>query len=102
MRANHILVPYDGSKPSEHAFDLALKIAKKDNSKISILTCSWKMFILIWGSADFIFKSKNFSAKIRNLEKKARKEKLSVSYYHEETPYVVASIISHAKKKKLI
>ncbi len=38
MLFKNILVPYDGSSHSKHAFKVALDIAKKYNSKISIIT----------------------------------------------------------------
>ena len=34
-----ILVPYDGSKNSTNAFHVAVDIAKKYDSKITVLTC---------------------------------------------------------------
>lgn len=36
---NQILVPWDGSKYSNHAFKVALDIAKKYDSKIRLVTC---------------------------------------------------------------
>lgn len=36
---NHLLVPYDGTESSKIAFQAALKIAKNNQSSISILTC---------------------------------------------------------------
>ena len=36
---HHILVPYDGSRRGERAFRGALQIAKKFESKITILSC---------------------------------------------------------------
>ena len=36
---NHLLVPYDGTESSKIAFQAALKIAKNNQSSISVLTC---------------------------------------------------------------
>ena len=36
---NHLLVPYDGTESSKIAFQTALKIAKNNQSSISVLTC---------------------------------------------------------------
>lgn len=42
MLFKNILVPYDGSKYSLHAFKTALDMAEKYNSKITILACLLK------------------------------------------------------------
>ena len=42
MIFKNILVPYDGSKYSTHAFKVALDIAQKYDSKITILACLLK------------------------------------------------------------
>ena len=42
MLFKNILVPYDGSKYSIHAFKIALDMAEKYNSKITILACLLK------------------------------------------------------------
>ena len=39
MLFRNIMVPYDGSKHSLHAFKIALDMAQKYNSKLIILTC---------------------------------------------------------------
>jgi nucleotide-binding universal stress UspA family protein len=39
---NNILVPYDGSKYSHHAFKVALDMAQKYDSKLTILACLLK------------------------------------------------------------
>lgn len=39
MLFQNILVPWDGSKYSNHAFKIALDIAKKYDSKISVIHC---------------------------------------------------------------
>ena len=36
---NHLLVPYDGTDSSKIAFQAAIKIAKNNQSSISVLTC---------------------------------------------------------------
>ena len=36
---NHILVPYDGTKTGDRAFNGAIQLAKKFASKITILAC---------------------------------------------------------------
>ena len=35
----HILVPYDGSEPSNHAFELALELAKLYKANVMVVTC---------------------------------------------------------------
>lgn len=39
MTFGHIFVPYDGSNYSKHAFDKAIEIATKFDSKITLATC---------------------------------------------------------------
>jgi nucleotide-binding universal stress UspA family protein len=39
MLFKNILVPWDGSKHSNHAFKIALNIAKKYDSKINLVSC---------------------------------------------------------------
>ncbi|MDE1843644.1 MAG: universal stress protein, partial [Thaumarchaeota archaeon] len=39
MKINKILIPYDGSKNSDRAFEYALDMAKKYNSKILVTSC---------------------------------------------------------------
>ncbi|MDE1831970.1 MAG: universal stress protein [Thaumarchaeota archaeon] len=38
----HIFVPYDGSNYSKHAFQVALEIATKFGSKITLVTCLFR------------------------------------------------------------
>jgi len=40
----HILVPYDGSKPSHRAFEYALDLAKKYKSNVTVITCLYKQY----------------------------------------------------------
>lgn len=35
----HILVPYDGSEPANHAFELALELAKLYKANVMVVTC---------------------------------------------------------------
>lgn len=35
----HILVPYDGSEPANHAFELALELAKLYKASVTVVTC---------------------------------------------------------------
>ncbi|WP_250634641.1 universal stress protein [Candidatus Nitrosopumilus salaria] len=39
MLFQNVLVPWDGSKHSNHAFKIALDMAKKYNSKINVVSC---------------------------------------------------------------
>lgn len=42
MTFSHIFVPYDGSNYSKHAFDKAIEIATKFDSKITLATCLFR------------------------------------------------------------
>ena len=72
MTVSKILVPYDGSEPSDRAFDEALKIAKKSNGVIFTLTCYHGLVM----SPFAIFK--DFSLNEKELPIKFQKLKVAV------------------------
>lgn len=68
MTFSHIFVPYDGSNYSKHAFDKAIEIATKFNSKITIAT------YLFWPSEEKQFYITEHAKALDNLKNNAVKE----------------------------
>ena len=48
MLFRNIMVPYDGSNCSRHAFKIALNMAKKYNSELTVVTCIGKYYQGFW------------------------------------------------------
>lgn len=96
MTVSHILVPYDGSEESERAFDEALKIAKKYDSKISTLTCYWEMIYRLFGFVELSLNAKKLPEKFKKLNAKASKEKIMHNHYLIESDTIVSIIQSFA------
>ena len=108
MTFKNILVPYDGSKCSDHAFNVALDIAKNYNSKITIVTCLERDFRTPWYGPDSrvndaLLKKqkkavdKNFSS----LEKVAKKSKVSISSKIIVAQSIVKSLLSFATSNQV-
>ncbi len=108
MTFKNILVPYDGSKCSDHAFNVAIDIAKKYNSKITIVTCLEKDFRTPWYGPDSrvndaLLKKekkavdKNFST----LEKVAKKSKVSISSKIIVVQSIVKSLLSFTTSNRV-
>jgi nucleotide-binding universal stress UspA family protein len=96
MTFKNILVPYDGSKCSDHAFNVAIDVAKKYNSKITIVTCLEKDYRTPWYGpdsrvTDALLKKqkkavdKNFSS----LENVAKKSKVSIISQKARCPVLI-------------
>jgi len=105
MPFKNILVPYDGSSHSKHAFKVALDMAKKYNSKISMVTVLdtspgyWAQTNLwdkaIGGARTLVTKE------FESFESAAKKAK--VSFYSKiiESHSVTKTIVSYSKSKKI-
>ena len=105
MLFKNILVPHDGSGHSKHAFKVALDIAKKYNSKISLLTVldtstgHWAHTNL-WDKA--IFGAKTMVTKeFESFESVAKKAKISFHSEIIESKSITKSIVSYSKSKKI-
>ena len=107
MLFSNILVPYDGSKHSYHAFKVALDIAEKYNSKITWITC-----IDIIYRGGWYYDSDFYSAKIKkqrdivrksyeNLEKAAKKQGIHFDFKIFQSRSTVEKIVTFAKTKKI-
>jgi len=108
MTFKNILVPYDGSKCSDHAFNVAIDVAKKNNSKITIVTCLEKDYRTPWYGpdsrvTDALLKKqkkavdKNFSS----LEKVAKKSKVSISTKIIVVQSIVKSLLSFTTSNRI-
>jgi len=105
MLFKNILVPYDGSSHSKHAFKVALDMAKKYNSKLSMLTVldtssGYWGHSTIWDKA--MGSAKNLVTKEFESFKSAAK-KAKVLFHSEiiESHSVTKTIVSFAKSKKI-
>jgi len=108
MTFKNILVPYDGSKCSDHAFNVALDIAKKYNSKITIVACLERDFRTPWYGPDsrvsdaLLKKQKNAVDKnFSRLEEHAKKAKVSISSKILVIQSIVKSLLSFTTSNRV-
>jgi len=72
MLFRNIMVPYDGSKYSLHAFKIALDIAQKYDSKLTVLTCLAKPeYRGVW------YYDSRYTEAVLKKEEKAARENIS-------------------------
>ncbi len=102
----HILVPFDLSANSTRAFKVALDIAKKYNSKVSLLTClegdAWHHKYYD-ARADFELIKKQKKVTEQHLEKLksiAEKNNVSIKSHILTSKSVVHDIVTFAKSRK--
>ena len=105
MLFKNILVPYDGSGHSKHAFKVALDMAKKYNSKLSMVTVldtssGYWSHSTIWDKA--MGGAKNLVTKELESFKSAAK-KVQMSFHSEiiESHSITKTIVSYSKSKKI-
>jgi len=105
MLFKNILVPYDGSGHSKHAFKVALDMAKKYNSKLSMVTVldtssgHWANTNL-WDRA--IGGTRTLVAKeFESFESTAKKAKVSFRSEIIESHSTTKAIVSYSKSKKI-
>jgi len=107
MLFQNILVPWDGSKYSNHAFNIALDMAKKYDSKINVVSClshaDTGASYLDSGINKEIFKTaKNIMAdKMSKLKDDAKKAGISASIDVLITDSTVKQIVTYAKINKV-
>lgn len=107
MAFSKILVPFDGSSFSMKAFRTALEIAKRNNSKIFVLTCLEKGNLGAWYIDKRINKqimrdAKNFAKEsLSKLEKISQESKVSISVNIEEATSISKKIIDFSKSKNI-
>lgn len=106
MLFRNILVPSDLSNKSFHAFKIALDMAKKYDSKITILTCiqvdTWHhKFYDSRADAELLKNQKKIvTTYIEKLEKLANKSNISIKSQILRSVSVVKDITTYAKSHK--
>ena len=107
MMFSNILVPFDLSKQSTRAFKTALDLAKKYNSKITLLTClegdAWHhMFYDARADKALIKKQKKVTlSHIAKLETLADKSNITIKTQIVQSISVVKDIVAYAKSRKI-
>jgi len=105
MLFKNILVPYDGSSHSKHAFKVALDMAKKYNSKISLVTVldtspGYWANTSLWDKA--MGGAKTLVTKeFESFESTAKKAKVSFHSEIIESHSITKTIVSYSKSKKI-
>lgn len=106
MLFKNILVPFDLSSKSFHAFKIAIDMAKKYDSKITVLTCiqidAWHHKFYDSRADDELFKKqkKVIAAYIEKLEGFASKSHISMKSQILRSVSVVNDITTYAKSRK--
>lgn len=107
MLFRNILVPYDGSKFSHHAFKVALDLAKRYDSKITGITCMDVIYRGGWYYDSEYYNSKIEKQKeivkksVSNVENEAKKHGIPFDFKVFQSKSVVEKIITFAKAKKI-
>jgi len=105
MLFKNILVPHDGSSQSKHAFKVALDMAKKYNSKLSMVSVlntssGYWGHSTLWDKA--IGGAKNLVTKeFESFESAAKKAKVSFHSEIIESDSITKTIVSYSKSKKI-
>lgn len=107
MLFKNILVPYDLSKCSLHAFKVALDVAKKYKSKVTVVTClegdPWHHKFYDSRVEDELLKNQRKAAEknMEQLEIQAKKAKVSINLDILKTTSIVKQLVSFAKSRKI-
>lgn len=107
MIFQNILVPWDGSKYSNHAFKIAIDVAKKYNSKIKLVTClshadTGASYLDNNINKDIFKTAKEIMAnKISELKNDAKKAGISTSSDVFITDSIVKQLVTYAKANKV-
>lgn len=109
MLFKNIMIPYDGSKYSLHAFKIALDIAQKYDSKVTVLTCLAKPEY----GGEWYYDARYVKAVLKKEEKAARenisrliesvqkKTDMSINFKIIPTASISSQIASFAKSHKI-
>jgi len=107
MLFENILVPFDLSSPSNQSFKIALDIAQKYNSKITLLTCvegdAWHhKFYDSRADSDLLKKQTKVAQKfMEKLEESANKAGIKIKLQIIKSSSVVKDITTFAKSRKI-
>ena len=107
MTFKNILVPYDDSECALRAFKIATEIAKKFNSKLTVLTVVPRTYHAssLYTNARYeevLLKQQRDSANsaLSKVDSIAKKQRISLAKYVLESNTVVKQIVLFAKSKK--
>ncbi len=107
MLFRNILVPFDLSSPSHHAFKVALDIAKKYESKITLITCierdTWRHYFYDSRADNKLLKQQKKVAEkyMEKLKTAADKAGVDIKLQILKSTSVVKDITTFAKSKKI-
>ena len=107
MLFQNILVPFDVSDPSTHAFKVALDIAQKYGSKITLITCvekdTWHHKFYDARAYTQLLKKQSKVAKksMEKLEAMANKVGVNIRLQILQSISVVKDITTYAKSRKM-
>jgi nucleotide-binding universal stress UspA family protein len=107
MLFRNILVPYDDSKCSLHAVKVAVNIAKKYNSKVTVATCIPVFYTGKWYEDHKYMEAVSKKRKETALETLKRvqdlggKSKIAINVHVFEAESIVKGIVSFAKTHKI-
>lgn len=107
MLFRNIMVPYDGSRLSKHAFKVALDLAKKYDSKLTVVTCIGKYYSGFWyvdnrlAALDFKRQYKAVKTELEELEDLSKKSNVSISTRILDTAKITNTLASYAKSQKI-
>ncbi|MFB5624548.1 MAG: universal stress protein [Nitrosopumilus sp.] len=102
----HILVPYDGTKPGDKAFNSAIQLAKKFSSKITILACMEKnstfgFFDTKSEKKDMKKRNEAMEKKLSELEQMAKESNIQCNSKISSCNVASTCIISYVKSHKI-
>ena len=103
----NILVPFDLSSPSQNAFKVALDLAQKYDSKITLLTCiekdTWRHYFYDSRADQKLFKQQKKVAEkyMEKLESSATKVGIDIKLQILKSTSVVKDITKFAQSKKM-
>lgn len=107
MLFKNILVPFDLSSPSNHAFKIALDVAQKYDSKITLITCiegdAWHhKFYDARADSELLKKQSKVAKKyMEKLEDTANKVGVNIKLHILKSTSVVKDITTFAKSRKV-
>lgn len=107
MLFENILVPFDLSSPSNHAFKIALDLAQKYNSKITLITCvegdAWHHKFYDARADTQLLKAQTKVAKkqMEKLEKMANNVGVKIKLQIIKSSSVAKDITTFAKSRKI-
>ena len=106
MTFNHIFVPYDGSDHSKHAFRIALEIAIKFGSRITISTCLFRpqeeeLFYMAEHVKTIDKQKNNIMIELEKLRNTAMSYKVAVEVHVIACTSVVEALVTFVNSHKV-